>query len=178
MKLLTEKIQKIAEQYGGYWRKELEDLDRDDKWEWQADEIFYAPSIIKVPIMVAAYDALEKKEISFSDTVRLNREELVGGSGVLQHLSPGMTSLTIYDLVVLMIVQSDNTATNMLIDLLGVDKIKKVMTDHGWTNSKCYNKLMTIPVEREGSNIINAKEISRILQQMVRGKSENCHARK
>ncbi|MBU5465278.1 class A beta-lactamase-related serine hydrolase [Virgibacillus sp. MSJ-26] len=176
MKLLTEKIQKIAEQYGGSWGIVLEDLDRGDKWEWQADEIFYAASIIKVPIMVAAYDALEKKEISFSDTVRLNREELVGGSGVLQHLSPGMTSLTIYDLVVLMIVQSDNTATNMLIDLLGVDKIKKVMTDHGWTNSKCYNKLMTIPVEREGSNIINANEMSMMLKQMVTGKLVSAHA--
>src|SRR5699024_12104423 len=86
MYLLTEKIQKIAEQYGGSWGIVLEDLDTQDKWKWQADEIFYAASIIKIPIMVAAYDALEKKEISFSDTVRLKREELVGGSGVLQHL--------------------------------------------------------------------------------------------
>ena len=175
MHLLSENIQKITEQAGGTWGIVLEDLDRNAKWEWHADETFYAASVIKVPIMIAAYEALEKNEISFSDKIPLKREELVGGSGVLQHITPG-TELTIYDLIVLMIIQSDNTATNMLIDLLGAEKIQNTMNNYGWTSSTCFNKLMTIPVERKGNNMITAGDMALMLKQMVTGKLISVHA--
>lgn len=175
MNQLSKKLEKIAEKTGGSWGIVIEDLDTNEKWEWNADETFYAASVIKVPIMVAAYAAFEKKTFSLSDTMTLKREDLVGGSGVLQHISPG-TSLTIYDLIVLMIIQSDNTATNMLIDLLGVEMIQETMSHFGWIKSKCFNKLMTIPVEREGSNIITAGEMSIMLKQMVTGQLISTHA--
>lgn len=175
MKLLTKNILNIAEQYGGSWGMVIEDLDTKEKWEWHADDVFYAASVIKVPIMVACYAASEQKRISFSDTLLLKREELVGGSGVLQHMSPG-TSLSIYDLIVLMIIQSDNTATNMLIDLLGVEMIQDTMNHYGWNKSKCFNQLMTVPVERKGNNVIVASEMSMMLKQMVTGKLVSAHA--
>src|SRR5699024_286907 len=118
---------------------------------WNQDDTFYAASIIKIPIMVAAFAAFEQGKFRLSDPLTLKREDIVGGSGVLQHLSPGI-SLSLYDLIVLMIIQSDNTATNML------------------------NELMIIQVQREGNNIVTAKEMAFLLQQIIKGKIVSTYA--
>src|SRR5699024_11238693 len=106
------------------WGIILEDLDTKEMWQWNQDDTFYAASIIKIPIMVAAFAAFEQGKFRLSDPLTLKREDIVGGSGVLQHLSPGI-SLSLYDLIVLMIIVIGNNATNMLFVCIGREKINK-----------------------------------------------------
>lgn len=175
MKKLTTNLEKIMASFGGTWGVMIKDLDTNEQWGFYEKDEFIAASIIKVPIMIATYEAFDEGNMSPSDEILLKREDLVGGSGVLQHMTPG-TKLTVYDLVVLMIIQSDNTATNMLIDLLGKGAIQNSMKANGCEQSQFFNKLMTVPVKREGNNTIIAQEMAMLLEKLVKGEIISVYA--
>lgn len=165
---LISKVQKLVKPSKGTWGIVLEDLNTGEKWEHNEQELFYAASVIKLPIMAAVMQAVERKQLSLSDLIGLKKEEYVGGSGVLQHLTPG-TSLPLSDIILLMIIQSDNTATNLLIDLVGVENIQQTMKDAGMEYSTFYNKLMLSKPNPLGSNRITAKDVSILLSKMAQG---------
>ncbi|WP_226376817.1 serine hydrolase [Oceanobacillus halotolerans] len=175
MNQLKVDIQAIIEDSGGEWGIAIEDLHTNEIFTEQADRPFYAASIIKIPIMITVFKRYEDGAFTLSDKLSLKREDMVGGSGVLQHMTPG-TPLTIYDLLMLMIIQSDNTATNMLIDLVGTKEIQQTLDTIGAFNSKFYNKLMIVPVQKEGSNIITANDMTLLLKQLVNGQIISVHA--
>lgn len=175
MNELINKIEAITDKAGGTWGITLEDLDTHETWASNGEEVFYAASVIKLPILIAAFTAFEQRELSLDDTVALKREDLVGGSGVLQHMTPG-THFTVYDLLTLMIIQSDNTATNMVIDLVGKEKIQETMEKLGLEKSKFFNKVMVVPADLEGVNQITAGEMTSMLKQMVTGKAVSLRA--
>src|SRR5699024_809939 len=132
-------------------------------------EQFAAQSIIKVPIMAAVYAAYESDEFNLSDQICLKQEDFVGGSGVLQHMTPG-SQLTIYDLITLMIIQSDNTATNILIDRLGFASIQQVMQTYEMKNSTFQKKLMIYPAtERDVENYLTPADIHSFYRKLVTG---------
>lgn len=168
MENLINEIQALMKNSGGTFGIYLEDLDKNETWTWNENEVFNAASIIKVPIMAAVFSAFNEGMFKLSDTIVLKRDDLVGGSGVLQHLTPGI-SLTIYDYLTLMIIQSDNTATNVLIDLVGVEKIQEIMVEIGMKNSCFYNKLMTVPVKTKGRNMITAVDMGIMLKKLTSG---------
>ena len=168
MEELRSKVQKLVKPSKGTWGIVLEDLNTGEKWEHNEQELFYAASVIKVPIMAAVFQAVERKQLSLSDLISLKKEEYVGGSGVLQHLTPG-TSLPLSDIILLMIIQSDNTATNLLIDLVGVENIQQTMKDAGMEYSTFYNKLMLSEPNPLGSNSIAAKDVGNLLSKMAQG---------
>lgn len=174
---LRSKVQKLIAPSKGTWGIVLEDLNTGEKWEHNEQELFYAASVIKVPIMAAVFQALERKQLSLSDLISLKKEEYVGGSGVLQHLTPG-TSLPLSDIILLMIIQSDNTATNLLIDLVGVENIQQTMKDAGMVYSTFYNKLMLSKPNPLGSNRIAAKDVGILLTKMAQGELVSTEASK
>lgn len=140
-----------------------------------ADEKFYAASIIKVPIMAAVYEQVAKGTVSLSEKMVVRYEDMVGGSGILQNLSPGI-DMSIYDLIMLMIIESDNTATNMLIDRIGTANIQQSMRHFGLQDSEFYNKLMVIPAKVEGYNMLTAREMTHLLKMIGDGKIVSWHA--
>lgn len=166
MKTLVNKIRSLTEQSSGTWGIVLEDLDTGEKWVSNGDELFYAASVIKVPIMAAVFSAVERAELTLTDPIILKEEDFVGGSGVLQHLTPG-TSLSIKDVVMLMIIQSDNTATNILIDQVGREHIVQTMEEAGMEKSTFYNKLMMNNPNPKGFNQITANDIGKLLTLMA-----------
>ena len=87
-----------------------------------ADTRFPTASTIKTAVMLEAYYQATERKLQFDDVVTLTDPIKVGGSGVLNGLKAGLP-LRIDDLVQLMIVLSDNTATNMLVERLGTKRI-------------------------------------------------------
>lgn len=168
MEELIGKVQKLIKPSKGTWGIVLEDLNTGEKWEHNEQELFYAASVIKVPIMTAVFKAVESQQLSLTDLVRLEKDKYVGGSGVLQHLTTG-TSLPLLDIMLLMIIQSDNTATNLLIDLVGVENIQQTMKEAGMEYSTFYNKLMLSKPNPLGSNRIAAKDVGILLSKMAQG---------
>ncbi|WP_391205815.1 serine hydrolase [Psychrobacillus sp. L4] len=175
MKTLVDSILELVEQTNGTWGIVLEDLDLGEKWVLNGDELFYAASVIKVPIMAAVFAATEVGKLAITDQFVLKSEDFVLGSGVLQHLTPG-TTLSLKDIITLMIIQSDNTATNILIDLVGVDNIVRTMKEEGMEKSTFYNKLMMSKPNPKGFNQITPNDISKLLVQMTTGELVSAEA--
>ncbi len=165
---LHTQIDQLLEQAGGLWGAVIEDLHTNERFEKNPDQRFYAASLIKVPIMAAVFSDVYHGKYAFEDRYVLRREDLVGGCGVLQHLTPGMT-LTVYDLVMLMIIQSDNSATNILIDRVGAKQIRRIMQKTQMNNSQFYNKLMVMPAEPDGYNEVTAADMASIFRMMAKG---------
>lgn len=102
---------------------------------YRADEAFPAASTIKVFVLQALLERVAAGELALEQERTLRAEDRVPGSGVLKVLSPGRR-YTLLDLATLMIVVSDNTATNLLIELLGVENVNRAIERHGWRGSR------------------------------------------
>jgi beta-lactamase class A len=102
---------------------------------------FPTASSIKVPILYQLFRRVEVGEIALDDRVELTAEGKAKGSGVLRDLQPGLR-LTVHDIAMLMIIVSDNTATNMAIDLAGGPAaVTAAMRDLGLTSTVLHRKI-------------------------------------
>lgn len=112
-----------------------------DTFEFNADTPMPTASLIKFPIMIAAYDAVEKGKVSLDDMIELKQEDLVPGSGILtSHFSPG-TKISLRDAIHLMIVYSDNTATNLVLDQLGLPATNELMAKMECPETQVHSKV-------------------------------------
>ncbi|CAM3447270.1 serine hydrolase [Brevibacillus invocatus] len=166
---LSPSIAPLLEESGGEWGVYLEDLHTGEQLSFNQNERFYAASVIKVPIMAAVFAEVSAGKFALETIIRLRQEDQVGGAGILQHMTPG-SEWTVQDLVTLMIIQSDNTATNMLIDLVGKESIRSIMQATEMTNSHFYNKLMIVPAQVEGYNEVTAADLGNHLRYLAKGK--------
>ncbi|HZJ10054.1 MAG TPA: serine hydrolase [Trueperaceae bacterium] len=135
---------------GGYRRAEAEAVPGasgtvDTRLEHRAAERFPAASTLKVFVLQALLEAVAAGRHGLDEQRALREAEGVTGSGVLKLLTPG-TKLSLLDLATLMITVSDNTATNMLIDALGMEAIMASVTANGWSDTHLRGKLQQTPV--------------------------------
>lgn len=154
----------------GIYGCSLYDFKTKDSFAYQENESFYAASIIKIPVMAAVFAHIYEGKCRLNDNIQIHEEDYVPGDGILNHLSAGK-EWTIYDLLVLMIIESDNTATNVLIDLIGIENIKSHMTSWGFKTSQLNHKLQISPDRKPGEfNVITPNEINHFLIQLASGK--------
>ena len=111
-------------------------LDTGESFGVRQDERVRTASTIKLPIMAAVFEAVAQNKARWTDVLPLTGPKKVSGSGVVRELSNGLR-LPIRDLVNLMIVVSDNTATNMLLERFPGDGVNAMMDkmDLGHTRS-------------------------------------------
>lgn len=122
-----------------------------DKVSWNAREPFPTASVIKVPILFTCLRLVDRGIMQLDQRVPLQEEELVAGSGVLRDLSPG-TEITLNDLLTLMIIVSDNTATNLVIDLIGgPERVNEDLEEFGLKSTRLVGKLMLPPEKRNAA---------------------------
>ncbi len=123
-------------------------------------------SMIKVPILVEAFHQMEKKTISKNDVLTLSENDKQPSCGALAYMHSGL-EVTIEDLCNLMIILSDNTATNILIKHLGFDNINGYMQELGLKNTILGRLLFDEEADKRGErNIISAKDIGMLFELM------------
>lgn len=166
---LKKQLSQIVEDAKGTWGIVVEEIGQGICFEHLPDQSFIAESVIKVPIMAAVFAAAWQGEFSLEDRLALRREDMVQGSGMLFALSPGLR-LSIRELATLMIIQSDNTATNILIDLVGKERIEQTMRELGMKESRYVRKLMIYPADNPGNNTITARDVTTMLSQLGAGR--------
>jgi len=131
------------------------------------DLVVSSASIIKVPMLVEAMRQVRDGELSFEQEFTLADGDRVRGSGVMRYLHTG-TRLTLKDLLWLMIVVSDNTATNILIDVLGIDKVNSTMRAMGFEKTTLRRKMYDWEAIDKGlDNVCCAGEIADLLVRMA-----------
>jgi beta-lactamase class A len=112
-----------------------------ESYALNADAAQPTASLIKFPVMVETYYQFREGKVRAGDVVTLQKDDLVPGSGVLtDHFSPG-ASFTLRDAVRLMIVYSDNTATNLVLDQIGIPSTNARMEGLGLPNTKIHSKV-------------------------------------
>lgn len=116
-------------------------LDGSDTYKQNGDMTFVSASMIKLLILAKFMEDVDSNKISLYDFYKLRKEDQVGGAGILSELSVG-TLVTYNELALFMIVYSDNTATNVLIDILGMDAINQKAKDLGLKHTELNRKMM------------------------------------
>lgn len=111
----------------------------------RSDETFPAASTMKVYVLQALLEAVVAGDKDLGDSRELTASDQVTGSGVLKLMSVG-ARLTLLDLATVMICVSDNSATNMLIDELSIERIRTSVESNGWTDTSLSGKLQQAPV--------------------------------
>lgn len=118
-----------------------------ERFTINSDEPFPSASVIKIPILIEGLRQTEIGKINLNQLIPITSQ--VGGSGVLQALSRDVR-MTIKDLMTLMIIVSDNTATNVLIDLLGMDELNRSMKQMGLQHTMLNRRMMDFEAVDKG----------------------------
>jgi beta-lactamase class A len=129
-------------------------------------------STIKVCILAEVYAQVEEGKLGLDERIEMTAANQVGGSGVLKTLNPGL-HLTIFDLCTLMIIKSDNTATNMLTDLVGgIEAINRRMQQTYGLADTTYHSM--VDFEKIGDDVrrfaeSTAADLMELMSLMARG---------
>lgn len=133
--------------------------------EINAREPFMAASMIKVPVLVSLLAALDRKTVSLNEKLTITKELITGGSGYLQW-RPLDSTVTVKEAAELMIIISDNTATNLLIDRLGgLEKLNKQYSGWGLKNTRLNNLLADLT----GTNTTSPYDLCYLMGRIERG---------
>ena len=105
----------------------------------RADEAFNSASVIKLPVMTLAFQMADQGALSLSDRLTINATDVRGGSGIFRYHDPGLQP-TFRDVLLQMIITSDNTATDLAIAKVGgVDRVNAWLKDHGYADALTLN---------------------------------------
>ncbi len=127
-------------------------LDSGEEIRVNADAETATASTIKVPILIELFRRIEAGDIDLEDRLPATADTRAPGSGILRDLTVGV-ELSIRDHATLMIVVSDNTSTNVLIDLLGIDAINRTMAGFGFARTRLRNRLDFPGIGRDARNL-------------------------
>mgnify|MGYP000216547197 CR=1 FL=1 len=140
-------IRREIESFDGEVFLYARNLSTGQSFGWREDERVRTASTIKLPIMAAVFDKVRKGQARWDERIELRDQDKVSGSGVLQELSHGVR-LPLRDLVRLMIVVSDNTATNLVLDRITADAVNAFLDSLGLKQTRSLRK-----VRGDGANL-------------------------
>jgi len=173
-----QEIQRFAESFEGVVGVAAIDLTSGRAFDINGDTEFPTASTIKIPILMRMYQAARAGKFRFSDAVTVEPKDAVAGSGHLQEaLKQGPVSLTIRELAGRMIEDSDNTATNRCIALVGMEPINQMLDELGFRRTRLKRKMMdAAAAEHDQENISTPNEMARMVESIYRGKAVDAEA--
>lgn len=166
---MVEGLEKLSRTYQGRVGIYIRDLETGKTWDYNADRQFPSASLIKVPIMAAVFEKIRAGALTLDTQIRLTRSYRVGGSGSLKWVRDG-TSLSVMEIIYKMITESDNTATKMLIDSVGMDYLSTAFAAMGLERTNITPEGMSLssrPVRRE--NYTTPREMGSLMERIYAG---------
>lgn len=138
---LQERLDSIQQRFSGQLSFAARYLATGELIQIDGSRVYPTASVFKIPVMVEVYRQCEAGSLDLDQRVTLQSTDVVKGSGILRDIRLG-AELTVADLVMLMIIVSDNTATNMLIDLVGgIEPINSTMQAMGLNDTRVNSKI-------------------------------------
>jgi beta-lactamase class A len=166
---LNRELDELVRDFEGVAGVQIVDLVSGETAGVNADLVFPQGSAIKIPLLLELFRRAEDEPEILARRVELAPELRTGGSGVLQHLSDRGAALSIEDLAVLMIVYSDNTATNVLVDELGMDAVNALSRNLGAPGTLFRRKMIRPDASARGEeNVSTPAEAARIMDRIAR----------
>jgi beta-lactamase class A len=174
---LEARLTSLAKAHQGKVAIAVKHLDTGQAYYHNADEPMPTASLIKLAVMAEVYQQAAEGKLKLTDPVTLRKEDKVQGSGILtDHFSDGVT-FPLLDAVRLMIVFSDNTATNLVLDRIGIGATAARMEAWGYPHTKIHAKVFrgsttSVFPERTkqfGLGSTTAREMVQLLEKLHRG---------
>ena len=174
---LEKRVASEVAQFKGKVSVFAKNLDTGATFSFQGDEPVQTASTIKVAVMIEAFARVAEGKAKWTDELVLTKEKKVGGSGILFEFSDGLR-LTLRDATTLMMVLSDNTATNLVIDTFGADAVNARMAALGFKETRLMRRVFGGGESAEGKKAENklfglgrtsAREMVTLVEKLERG---------
>jgi len=175
------RIQRYAKEFGGRVGLAAKSITTGETVRVNADTLFPTASVIKLAVLVELFHQFQEGKLTPDKPVPLTEGVNVPGDGILRFMHSGQT-LQLVDIATLMIILSDNTATNYVIDQLGKEHDEKLeavnsrMRSLGLKNTKLLNKLYSLKTKKNteearrfGIGVSSPADMSLLLEKLVRG---------
>jgi beta-lactamase class A len=172
----AERLEAIASSVDGTVGYTVVDLKTGDRFERQQADVFPTASTIKLAMLYELVRQADEKRLSLDDVRPFDRRHAVGGSGVLFELTS--PALSLRDLATLMVLVSDNSATNAIIEAVGMDAVTSRMASLGLPATRLRRKMMDLDAARKGrENVSSPADVARLLTILDRGEALSPTAR-
>lgn len=174
---LDQRVRAEVAQFKGKVSLFAKNLDTGVVYELGGDERVPTASTIKIAVMIEAFARVAEGKAKWTDELSLTKDKKVGGAGVLREFGDGLR-LTLRDAVTLMMILSDNTATNLVIDVLTADAINQRMESLGFKETRLMRRVFGGGESVEGKKEENKRfglgrttprEMVAILEKLERG---------
>ena len=171
---LESSIEQIDQHLDGVMGVAIEDLTTNDHYFLHEDEVFAQASSIKITVLANLYLQAEQGKLKLTDLYTVQSSDLVPDSDIMNGLTPGVTRLTLRDLATMMVAVSDNAATNVLIDRVGMQNVNSMLDSLGVAHTRLRRKMMDLEAAKQGrENISTPREMMTLLDAIYRGKFLN-----
>jgi len=162
---ITERLSRV-DGVVGLW---IKDLTSGEEMALDAGRLFPTASSIKIAVLLELYRQAGEGRFRITDRHRITAAERTPGSGVLLELGDGTVEMSIKDLAILMITVSDNTATNILIDQVGMDSVNATLDRLGLGRTRLLRKMMALKEQARGNeNVSTPQELGRLVEKIYR----------
>jgi len=174
---LEAQVRQADQELDGVMGVAIEDLVTGQNYFLHGDDVFAQASSIKIAVLAELYrqDQLasqgKPQQARLSDPYTVQASDLVPDSDIMGGLTPGVTRITNRDLATMMIAVSDNTATNVLIDRVGMDNVNALLSGLGLQHTRLRRKMMDLRAATEGrENISTPHEMMTLLEDVYKGR--------
>lgn len=170
--MLKIELKEIIEKYDADIAVLVKNFSSDEVlFNYNGEKVYSSASIIKIPIMIEALSKADNLEIPLLSQIKIKDSDKVAFSIIAEQ---NLTECTFLELITWMIISSDNTAANVLIDLLGIDKINDRINSLGMQNTKLQRKMMDFEVIKENkNNYTSLEDILIIMEGLYKGEVIN-----
>jgi beta-lactamase class A len=167
---LAAAIHEVEARLDGVLGLALKDLETGKTVFLNEREVFPQASSIKIAILLETFKQAQEGRLKLDEFIAVDEARKVPGSGVLFYLGRPSLSLSIRDLAVLMVVLSDNTATNLLIDKVGLEAVNKRLDALGLPKTRLRRRMMDLKAAAEGrENVSTPLEMMTLLEKIWKG---------
>ena len=177
---LESTIDHLDQDLDGVMGVAIEDLTSGQKAVRREDEVFPQASTIKIAVLAELYHQNQQSlqgasgKAKLSDTYTVQTSDLVADSDIMGGLTPGVSKITNRDLATMVVAVSDNSATNVLIDRVGMNNVNALLDTLGLPHTRLRRKMMDIKAASEGrENVSTPREMLSLLEQIYSGKVVN-----
>jgi beta-lactamase class A len=171
---LEASIQDVDVHLDGVMGVAIEDIATGDHIFVRPDEVFAQASSIKIAVLADLYLQAQQGKLKLTDLYTVQSSDLVPDSDIMGGLTPGITRITLRDLATMMVAVSDNSATNVLIDRVGMENVNAMLDSLGLAHTRLRRKMMDLAAAKQGrENVSSPREMMLLLGAIYRGKVLN-----
>ena len=178
---IQKRVDRVVREFPGTLGVAVKNLDTGESFAANGDTRFPTASLIKVAVMVEVHQQVAEGKLRRDTAVTLKESDKAGDEPVVLNQLHGGISLTVADLLALMIAFSDNTATNLLVSLVGTANVDKRMVSYGLPNTKIFRPTFrdghadVFPEEERefGLGMTTPNEIARLMELIAEGRIVN-----